>query len=1007
MYHFIHVSDVHFSPGAYEKRPAFRPFLEDVETQIKDLSGDVFLILSGDVAGSGAQRNDFQTFLEQIDPILAAAGIPKTHRVCVPGNHDISRETVGRQIVDHEAVIKAILNEDTFNNYLVNHNQIFDEKFDNYLEFEKSFASFGVGSSKVGGSGHSFSNDLGIYCANSAFFSSGGIEINKVTISDMGRLSVGTRDLANWLHQSKHGTRIFVCHHPINWLTEWSSQEIKNSLLSFDLAFFGHEHRQDATDEHRASGRTLVLNAPALLTDKRRPMGYSIASVARDGSKSIRYRQWDHKTRFVSGSVMAGTDSGIVEFAAGSPQQVEVKSCDIAARYFMDGLSNALRTFGLDKGTKWVDPEIYNYPETDRNHKEKKKVTIDQIVDIADSFVISAPPQYGLSCVGWQICNAGASKGQIWLRVDLSLTKQHNVRKELNSLLKTFGGVVDNVAGIVVDSWSSKITNASKCIEAIVKEFQNARIIVLESEYTPTFHAAGTTFGSKKFQNFYLWALKRQALRGIVSGYCAENSYDVDVEVVFNRVLRDLDALNLPRTALNCLTLLLVSSGEAESIVNRAEVIRGVLNVVFHSPASMTYRSRADLKDCEHLLGNFCELIVKSGDQIFSREDFLKSGKDYCTHMLVDVDVAGVLDLLIEHSIIVRFGDKLGFRFSYWIYYFAAARMHHDFHFREYILSNMQYTRFPEVIEFYAGIDRCRSDALDVLNSDLGKMHADISIKTNIASPSKLFAFFRWAARQHGEEEMLQYLENEVLNSSLPQEVKDDFSDRSYDPARPYDQKIQSILNTYSFDSLWAGLRASARALRNSDYVKPEDKERLLETLLLCWEQVQSVLVLISPMLAEQGRADFDGMKFSLDDRLRSDDGSVAQVWNVIPFNVLVWFGPDLTSSKIGPLLVSRLWKEIDPLRKHNVALLISTIRPKGWRKEIERYVAGLDKDSFYLSDLFTLLTGEFKYAYLDVRSREDVSDMAKLIMSKHLYNTDKPTANMLSKINIGLPMSD
>lgn len=94
--------------------------------------------------------------------------------------------------------------------------------------------------------------------------------------------------------------------------------------------------------------------------------------------------------------------------------------------------------------------------------------------------------------------------------------------------------------------------------------------------------------------------------------------------MVFNRVLRDLDALNLPRTALNCLTLLLVSSSEAESIVNRAEVIRGVLNVVFQSPASMTYRSRADLKDCEHLLGNFCELIIKSGDQIFSREDFLR-----------------------------------------------------------------------------------------------------------------------------------------------------------------------------------------------------------------------------------------------------------------------------------------------------------------------------------------------------------------------------------------------
>ncbi len=497
MYHFVHVSDIHFSPGAYEKRPAFRPFLEDLETQIKHLSGEVFLILSGDVAGSGAHQNDFINFLDQIDPILTSAGIPKTHRVCVPGNHDISREVVGRRLVDHEAVIKADLNESTFNEYLINHNQVYDEKFENYLEFEKSFASFGVASSKVGGSGHSFSDELGIFCANSAFFSSGGIEINKVPVSDMGRLSVGTRDLANWLNQSKHRTRVFVCHHPTNWLTEWSSQEIKKSLLHFDLAFFGHEHQQDATDEHRASGRTLVLNAPALLTDKRRPMGYSIASVAQDGSKSIRYRQWDHKTRFVSGSMMAGTDNGIVEFAAGPLQKIGLNSCDVAARYFMDGISNALKTFGLHKGTKWVDPEIYSYPETGRNNDEKKKITIDQIIDSADSFVISAPPQYGLSCVGWQICNAGANKGEVWLRVDLSLTKQHDVRKELNSLLKTFGGIGDNVAGIVVDSWGSKITSAFKCIETIVKEFPIARIIVLESEYTPTFCGSGTSFGLK------------------------------------------------------------------------------------------------------------------------------------------------------------------------------------------------------------------------------------------------------------------------------------------------------------------------------------------------------------------------------------------------------------------------------------------------------------------------------------------------------------------------------
>src|SRR5438445_13773669 len=103
--------------------------------------------------------------------------------------------------------------------------------------------------------------------------------------------------------------------------------------------------------------------------------------------------------------------------------------------------------------------------------------------------------------------------------------------------------------------------------------------------------------------------------------------------------------------------------------------------------------------------------------------------------MLVDVDVAAVLHLLLEHDIIVDAGEKLTFRFSYWVYYFAAARMHHNEAFREYILRDMQYTRFPEVIEFYAGIDRCREDALSCLRRDLDALHKGFEAKTKLSWP--------------------------------------------------------------------------------------------------------------------------------------------------------------------------------------------------------------------------------------------------------------------------------
>lgn len=1000
-YNFVHLSDIHFTPGEFDLRPAFRPFLVDLSAQLENLEGDTYLILSGDIAGAGSRKGDFSSFFEKLDPLLSGLGLSKAKRICVPGNHDISREVVKDHIFDHESLVAMQLNESSFNSYLSRHNAMFAQKFENYVSFEKQFAAFGVASGCVGGAGHSISDDAGVYCANSAFFSSGGVEFDGKKVSDYERLAVGTRSLQNWLQTSTHRLRIFVSHHPLNWLLPWCQLELKNILRSFDLSFLGHEHDQDTKEEVRSYARTLVLNAPALLTDKRAPMGYSITTIRLDGSKSVLYRQWDGRARFVLGTLLSGTDSGRVEFqkSAGS---ISSDSGEIAKRYFSDGLSRALKSFDRERGARWVAPEICDRPETDRAKSSRTKITIDDIIESSESMIISAPPQYGLSSIGWQLCLVGTKNDSLWLRVDLAVTKQHDVRQAISALLSTFGGDKSQVRGIVIDSWRVDLKNGEKCIRAISRDYPAARLIVLETDISPRFGSSLISIEGRNFKSTYLWALKRQALRGIVTDYCEENDVDADVEVVFTRVLRHLDALNLPRTALNCLTLLLVSGNEAEVIVNRAEVIRGILNIAFQSAASLTYRSRADLKDCEHLLGFFCEGIIKSGEDLFTRSDFISSGQKFCSTMLVDVDVPAVLDLLIEYAIVVPFGEKFGFRFSYWIYYFAAARMHHDAGFRGYVFEDMQYTRFPEVVEFYTGIDRCREDALSSLNSDLIKLSTGIGGKVNVSSPSKLFSFFRWNARQFGEEKMLAHLENDVLSSSLPQQVKDDFFDKEYDPARPYDQKIRALLNSYSFDNLAAGIRASARALRNSDYVQPEHKKSLLGTLLLCLEQVQSVLILISPILAKQGRADFEGTDFILDESLRSEDGSTSQVWNVIPFNVIQWYKADLSSAKMGPLLFEKLRSELDPLRRHNIALLVAAIKPKSWKRVLEDYALSLDKDSFYLYDLFTYLVWEYRYEYLDDKTRDAVSALAKAMFSKHIHNTDKPSANMLSKINLG-----
>jgi hypothetical protein len=156
-----------------------------------------------------------------------------------------------------------------------------------------------------------------------------------------------------------------------------------------------------------------------------------------------------------------------------------------------------------------------------------------------------------------------------------------------------------------------------------------------------------------------------------------------------------------------------------ESPVNRAEMIQRVLFLLFNVDDIPTYKIRPDLKDCEFVLGYFCEVMLKEKKLAFSREYFLDELNRCCKSRFIDLEVHIVFDVLFANNILVKSQELFRFKFAYWVYYFLAQRMCHSKEFAEFILKDMYYTRFPEVIEFYTGIDRQREDALRILIQDI------------------------------------------------------------------------------------------------------------------------------------------------------------------------------------------------------------------------------------------------------------------------------------------------
>ena len=412
------------------------------------------------------------------------------------------------------------------------------------------------------------------------------------------------------------------------------------------------------------------------------------------------------------------------------------------------------------------------------------------------------------------------------------------------------------------------------------------------------------------------------------------------------------------------------------------------------------YATRPDLKDCEYALGYFCEWLVRAERTTFSKTEFYVKAFEYCKAQLMDLDVEVLFAFLVIKNVLVRKGTDFGFRFSYWLYYFAAHRMHHDQTFSAFILSDGRYAAYPELIEFYAGIDRRRSDVVARLTTDLARMNSDFLTRTQIASDLNPFEHATWSL----DEAALKQLEDEVSNSmtesALPAAVKDAVADKQYDRDRPYHQELARFIDTSSLHQLMQAIKGAARVLRNSDHVTPEAKTALLDEVLSSWIRVCQILVILSPVLAVQRKATFEDISFVMAhwDAKEEPRDRWAVIMTCILDNVVYWFQDDIFSKKMGALFRNHI--KTHPAELSEVLVLLMMIRQKapGWEQETKRFILKEHKNSFYLNRIFAALRTEFRIGFFGERTRQELRHLAAMTIAKHKVGVKHPNARLIKK---------
>lgn len=965
----------------------------------------------------GANSEHYSTFKENFATALDSAGYPRDHRICSPGNHDISQAALEPLLLMQKGAISEIKDEETFNNQLPQLSDlIFSQKFENYVSCEAKFAKYTCCHSGLGGAGWDLKNVIGLYCLNTALCSFGGLKDSQgKPISDKERLHIDTRSLYKWLQDNDFTTRILVMHHPLEWLAGWARLELEKIIFNnFQLILSGHKHSDSAIFSSQGFGGVLHCCAPPLFTRKSGNLGYAFVSVDTDsGESEVVYRQWAPNHKFVAGTNFAGNDEGRIVFPAiGKDNFLEqiitpVSRLEKETLYLLQAEFDEATTCYSSKKKIWIDRDLADMPEISKKRKDAIMTKPSDLCMNFRSCIIRAPKQYGLTCLGRFIAlehHRQTDTGTAIAMVDT--TAVYPRRKDIVKFLEGRCREIDisrsSLAGIILDNWHGD-KKACRVLQEIKKEFQNIPIMLLKSSDDCADIANTIEMDdAKEFETLYLWALTRTRIREMVSAYAKDLDL-LDDDLVTKKITEDIDALNIPRTPLNCLFLLkLAEQAFDDSPVNRTEMIGRVLYLLFYQYDKIPrYATRPDIKDCEYALGYVCEWLIKSTRISFTKQEFYDKVQEYCKAQILDLETEVLFAFLVTENIFIRRGLMYGFRFSYWLYFFAAHRMHHDSDFAKYILNDLRYYVMPEIIEFYTGIDRRRSDAVERLTIDLKRMNSAFLERTGIDEKFNPFQDALWTPSAESLEEMKQLVGAGVAESTLPIAVKDDIADKNYDRAKPYNQEIAKFINESTLIQMVQTMKGAARALRNSDHVSPESKMKLLEEVLACWTRVCQILVVLSSILAENSRAIFEGMGFILANGFESDV-SLDRRWNaimtVIAENVVGWFQEDIFSKKMGALFGRYAEKNQGEFSEFLVLLVMTMQRPPGWEKEVERFIVGAKKNSYYLSRIQASLQSEYRISFSNEQTRQQLRRLAAMSAAKHLTGSKKPTNILVEK---------
>lgn len=617
-----------------------------------------------------------------------------------------------------------------------------------------------------------------------------------------------------------------------------------------------------------------------------------------------------------------------------------------------------------DESLIWID-RYFSINRFDRafTFNLKDLFTEDDIMETGKSLKIITPAQYGLTSFGWHfLLRLWKEKKEFGLFLDCNIVKANKIEKGIKRQLDTFGVSKEEVKWFVLDNWNLNNKDAKQILSYMQEEYKDIPLLLLCPMLEKSF-VDNESISQQEFSiaPIFMAPMQLCQLRNMVAVYNKKHRIGEE-EIVLKRLNDDIQNFNMHRTPLNCISLLEVFSNSFdENPVNRTAMIERLLRIIFENEEIPSYKSLPDVKDCEFAIGYYCEQMIRNEQYYFRSKHFYNQVSDFCKQQKITLDINYLFSILLNNQIICQYDNDLyGFRFAFWVYYFAAMRMTKSQDFANFILDKENYAHYPEILEFYTGSDRTRNDAAEIVIEDIKKVTATVHDKVGLPDKMNPLQQLRLNITDEQATKVIEKLDTHLKQSKLPTNIKDALDDSCYNPSTPFHQDVRKVWENYSVNYLQEMIGIASKVLRNSDYILPENKVKLFDAITDAWLNTIRVVYLMAPVLAMEGKAGYDDFRLHLDNGFDTQSGDKRQllidIISAIPHNIVIWYKDNIYSSKLADLLYEKIGKESNPVIKHVLINLVIYEQPEHWEGVVEKYMGKIDKRSFYFGDTLSSL---------------------------------------------------